>query len=126
MVLPPAEIIFPDYTQEMVRIVDYQAKWEECSFGYNNTVRTFDFGPEDAELLTTLQELALRCWRVFGLKGYARVDFRVDSNGQPFILEINANPCLSPDAGFYAAVQCHGLEFTEAIRQVIVSSTCHQ
>lgn len=126
IVLPPAEIVFQDYTQEMVRIVDYQAKWEEDSFGYNNTVRTFDFGPEDAELLTTLQELSLRCWRVFGLKGYARVDFRVDATGQPFILEVNANPCLSPDAGFCAALHRYGLNFNEAIQWVVISATLRQ
>ena len=33
-----------------------------------------------------------------------RVDFRVDERGRPWILEINANPCLSPDAGFAAAL----------------------
>ena len=51
--------------------------------------------------------LAVECWRLFDLAGYARVDFRVDSRGQPWILEINANPCLSPDAGFAAAL-CAG------------------
>ena len=31
-VLPPAEIIFEGYEPDMVRIVDYQAKWEEDSY----------------------------------------------------------------------------------------------
>ena len=50
-------------------------------------------------------------WMLFGLAGYARVDFRVDSAGEPWILEINTNPCLSPDAGFAAAVTQAGLSY---------------
>jgi D-alanine-D-alanine ligase len=121
-VLPPAEILFQDYTPDMIRIVDYQAKWEEGSFGYRNTVRSFDFAPEDANLLNALKTLAQQCWQVFGLKGYARVDFRVDPNGRPFILEVNANPCLSPDAGYAAALQRAGLGFEEAMDRIITSA----
>ena len=58
-----------------------------------------------------LKELALRCWKLFDLQGYARVDFRVDKEGRPWILEVNANPCLSPDAGFHAATLQAGLTF---------------
>ena len=45
---------------------------------------------------------------LFGLAGYARVDFRVDADGVPTILEINPNPCLEPGAGFAAAAQGGG------------------
>jgi D-alanine-D-alanine ligase len=118
-VLPPAEIIFEDYTPEMVRIVDYRAKWEEDSHGYHHTPRTFDFGAGDANLLERLQDTAKSCWREFGLSGYARVDFRVDQLGNPHILEINANPCLSPDAGFAAAVERAGLDFDRAVARIV-------
>ena len=50
------------------------------------------------------------------------VDFRVDQDGQPWVLEINANPCLSPDAGFAAAVCEAGLTFEDAIRYVIADA----
>ena len=39
---------------------------------------------EDNQLLDMLKSIAIKCWRVFNLKGYARVDFRVDSLGQPW------------------------------------------
>jgi D-alanine-D-alanine ligase len=47
------------------------------------------------------------------------VDYRVDETGQPFILEINTNPCLSPDAGFVAAVQQSGSDFAAAIATIV-------
>jgi D-alanine-D-alanine ligase len=53
------------------------------------------------------------------LKGYARVDFRVDPSGQPWILEVNTNPCLSPDGGFYAAAERASLTFNQVIKRII-------
>jgi D-alanine-D-alanine ligase len=124
-VLAPAEIVFEDYPAEKPRIVGYRAKWATDSYEYNHTPRRFDFPPQETPLLQALATLAKRCWQVFGLDGYVRVDFRVDRNGRPWILEINSNPCLSPDAGFAAALQQSGLSFTEAIGR-IVTAACNR
>ncbi len=118
-VLPPAEIRFDAYPPGKIRVVGYRSKWEEGSFEFNNTPRSFDFPGEDAALIAQLQELALNCWRCFNLRGYARVDFRIDRAGLPWILEVNANPCLSPDAGFSAATERAGLPFAEVLRRII-------
>jgi D-alanine-D-alanine ligase len=83
-----------------------------------HTVRSFDFAPEDAKLLAALEELALRAFDVFRLRGYARVDFRVDPTGAPFILEVNANPCLSPDAGFAASAARAGIDYGTLISKI--------
>lgn len=117
-VLPPAEMTFVGYPEGKRRIVDYEAKWHEGSFGYNNTVRRFDFGPEDAGLIASLREITLGCWHAFGLRGYARVDFRVDAAGTPYVLEVNVNPCLSPDAGFAAAAARAGLTQAELMARI--------
>lgn len=122
MVLPPAEIRFEGFDPAKPRIVDYRAKWDESSFEYHHTPRQFVFSPGDGPLLKTLQELAQNCWEVFGLRGYARVDFRVDDDGQPWILEVNANPCLSPDAGFAAALARAGMPFNDAMAAILTDT----
>ena len=66
-----------------------------------------------------LAALAFECWRLFGLRGYARVDFRVDREGRAWILEVNANPCLSADAGYMAAAAEAGLEPEEVVRRIL-------
>ena len=118
-VLPAAEISFDAYPDGKLRIVDYRAKWEEDSFEYQNTPRRFDFPSEDDDLLKQLTTLARQCWDLFDLRGYARVDFRVDHNKQPWTLEINTNPCLSPDAGFIAAATQAGLTMSQVIERII-------
>ncbi|MHB0959552.1 MAG: D-alanine--D-alanine ligase family protein [Pirellulaceae bacterium] len=118
-VLPPAEIDFAAYPPDKPRIVGYQAKWDEASFEYHHTPRQFEFPPSDRDLVAELSRLAIDCWHQFGLRGYVRVDFRVDRAGRPWILEVNSNPCLSLDAGFAAAVERAGMTYEEAIRCII-------
>ena len=121
-VLPPAETIFRDFPAEKPRIVGYSAKWDESSFEFNNTLRRFDFEKTDTNLLLQLKEISANCWKIFGLKGYARVDIRVNEKGKPFVLEVNANPCISPDAGFYAATLEAGMKFSEVIERILADT----
>jgi D-alanine-D-alanine ligase len=121
--LPPAEMTFLNYPKGKAKIIDYKAKWEEDSFEYKNTVRTFDFKEKDKELMTLLKKISKKTWDVFGLKGYARVDFRVDKQGRPYVLEINTNPCISPDSGFIAACAKEGMDYKEAIYKIIKGVT---
>jgi D-alanine-D-alanine ligase len=118
-VLPPAEILFEDFPPGKPRIVGYAAKWETGSFEYRNTPRTFDFSANQSALIERMQDLSRRCWDIFRLRGYARVDFRIDRDSNPWVIEINANPCISPDAGFVAAAGRSGLSYTRMIERII-------
>lgn len=123
--LPAAEILFNGYPDEKVRIVCYKAKWDHGSFEYRHTNRTFDFPKEDESLLKKLEDISERCWNLFGLNGYARVDFRVDKENRPWVLEVNANPCLSPDAGFAAAAFKAGMDYKRVIDFILCDSFNH-
>jgi D-alanine-D-alanine ligase len=118
-VLPPAEIDFSAFPAGKPRLVGYRAKWDPTTFEFHNTPRRFDFPPPDGPLVLQIGELAGACWDLFGLGGYVRVDFRVDPDGRPWILEVNTNPCLSPDAGFAAALQRAGIGFDTAVARIL-------
>lgn len=121
-VLPPAEIRFVEFPAGKPRMVGYKAKWDEGSREASHTPRTFEFPPEDAALLADLAAIARRCWSLFGLRGHARVDFRVDADGMPWVLEVNANPCLSSDAGFAAAAARAGLSMRDAVGRIVADT----
>jgi D-alanine-D-alanine ligase len=118
-VLPPAEIVFKNYSGNKPRIVDFKAKWEMDSFEYVNTVREFPGKDINPVLRKQLMDTAFKCWNIFGLKGYARVDLRTDAGENPFVIEINANPCISPDGGFVAATKEAGLDFNKVLQRII-------
>jgi D-alanine-D-alanine ligase len=119
-VLPPAEIIFKNFLDNKPKIVDYKAKWDLESFEYKNTVREFPGNNLDHDLKEKLRETAIKCWNVFGLKGYARVDMRTDSDNNVYVLEVNANPCIAPDSGFVAATIEAGYSFSQVIERIII------
>jgi D-alanine-D-alanine ligase len=116
LALPVAEIRFEGFPPGKPKIVGYAAKWHGDSFEYRHTVRAFGIEPE---LAARAEELALECWGMFELAGYARVDLRADAEGKPWVLEVNANPCLSPDAGFAAALAEARVAFPAAVAWLI-------
>lgn len=117
--LPPAEMIFNDYPAGKPRILGYKSKWDESSAEYKNTTRAFGTLPPESHLYRELMRLTEACWDCFNLKGFARVDFRVDQNGQPYVIEINGNPCISPDSGFIAAANQAGFSSTDVIARIV-------
>ena len=118
-VLPPAEIVFAGFPAGKPRIVGHAAKWDEDSEDFRNTRRTFGTVGNEPDLAASLANLARAAWRAFGLSGYARIDFRVDAAGRPFVLEANANPCLAPAAGLAAAAGEAGWSFGELCERIV-------
>jgi hypothetical protein len=50
--------------------------------------------------------------------GYGRVDMRIDDQGRPWILEVNANPDIAPDAGLARMAGVAGIEYAALIRSI--------
>lgn len=117
-VLDPAEIDFSDFPAELYPIVGYKAKWDPDSFEYHHTPRKF-LTHLPKPLLAEIKAVSLQCFRLFMLRDYARIDIRLDELGTVYVLEVNANPCLSPDAGFFAALANNGIEYTAMVKKFL-------
>lgn len=117
-IMPLAEIDFSDFPPNLFKIVGYRAKWDEESAEYRSTRRVF---PDDLspDLARTIRRVARDCFKLFGLRDYGRVDLRVDYRGRVNVLEVNANPCLSPDAGFTAAVTRADLDYRGMVGELV-------
>jgi len=117
-VLPLAEIDFSEFPPELYPIVGYKAKWDASSFEYLHTPRAF---PQDLSpiLRQRIEATAVACFQLLMLRDYGRVDMRVDDHGRIHVLEVNANPCLSPDAGFAAAVGEAGMTYSEMVGMLV-------
>lgn len=121
LILPPTEIKFIGYKKKNIdEIFGYRSKWEEDSFESKNVVSSGVFEDRDETLLKYLEEISEKCWYEFGLKGYARVDFRIDKAGMPWVLEINANPCITPgESSFLRSAAQGGLDYIDVVKRII-------
>ncbi len=108
--LPVSEIDFSAMPRDMPRIVGYEAKWFEDNPLYQKTPPVCP-APIDDDLRAKLQGLAAAAFQVMGCRDYARVDFRMDAKGRPFILEVNPNPDISTNAGYARALKAAGIEY---------------
>lgn len=124
-VFPIARIEFQDYPETLFRIVGYRAKWDEASFEFLNSSRIFP-GNLDTRLVESLGQTSLYCFRLFGLRDYGRIDIRVDKTGRVYVLEVNANPCLSPDAGFPATITQSGMSYDDMVKSFIGFMKCRR
>ncbi|MGD0533726.1 MAG: hypothetical protein ABSA62_16085, partial [Methyloceanibacter sp.] len=121
-VLPIAEILFGGLAAHAPRIFGYDAKWTPDSAPYIGTLRRFGLEQDQPELAKTLKQFALASWTLFGFSGYARVDFRVDPTGEPFIIDVNSNSYLTPDTEDAAAAAEAGLSYQDFIGSILESS----
>jgi D-alanine-D-alanine ligase len=118
-VLPLAEITFEDWNPAKPRIVGHNAKWLEASEESRHTARRFGVEKENPALAAELTRLSFETFALFGNKGFARVDFRVDEAGNPLVLEVNPNPALDWDAGFAQAALQAGISYPEILEFIV-------
>ena len=116
-VLPIAEIDFGGMPKGMWHIVTYRSKWEDgCDEDLGSAPRCPARLP--ASVASQLRKVAVAAWRVVGGTGYGRVDMRIDERGRPWILEVNANPDIAPDAGLARMARVAGIEYGSLVRRI--------
>jgi D-alanine-D-alanine ligase len=116
-VLPIAEIDFGRMPKGMWRIVTYRSKWET---GSDEDLGSAPRCPArlPAGVAAQLRRVAVAAWWIAGGSGYGRVDFRIDERGKPWILEVNANPDISPDAGLARMARVAGIDYGALVRRI--------
>ena len=113
--LPPAELV---YRNPRWRLCTYESKWDSTHPSYSEIAPVCPAGIPSG-LAARLSEITIACARIFRITGYARVDFRMNAQGELFVLEVNPNPDISPDAGMSRAARAAGLPYPELILEIL-------
>ncbi len=96
------------------RILTFASKWDPQSPDYQASQSV-----EARNLSSTLRRdvecAALLAWQALGMRGYGRVDMRVDERDRPLVIDVNPNPDLSPDAGLALAAGRAGLSYDQLV-----------
>ena len=116
-VLPPSEIEWA-LPEGHPRIVSYAGKWEAGSVDYRGTTPRCLVGATEGRLVSRLARLATRVWAAVDGTGYGRIDVRMDGRGRVYVIEVNPNPDLSPDAGLARQASAAGWSYPELIGRI--------
>lgn len=110
--LPPAELVFGEGGPQ---IYTYEDKTRKS--GRTVGVQC----PADLDEATTrrVQELAIGAFEALGCLDCARVDMRIDEEGNPYILEINSLPSLGEHGSYVAAAEAAGLDFCGLVNRLV-------
>jgi D-alanine-D-alanine ligase len=116
-VLAVGEIDFSGLPDGVPHIVCYRAKWDEESIFFTGTVPVC---PADIPRRTEnrIRDIALRSFQAVECRDYARVDLRTDSRGAIYVLEVNPNPDISPNAGFARAARAAGYTYSGIVQRI--------
>ena len=118
-VLPISEIDFSKMPDHLHNIVSYQAKWDPHHESYHKTIPICP-AKIPMRLEKKLKETALKAFKVMGTRDYARVDMRVNSDEEVFVLEVNPNPDLTEGAGFMRSASYGGLSYGMALKKIVM------
>jgi D-alanine-D-alanine ligase len=116
--LPLAEIDFQTGADIRWPIVTYDGKWAAESVADRATPVRCP-ADVDGELASRIRETVLAAFKITGCRDYARVDLRVDPSGSIFILEVNANPDASPNAGLARALTAAGITYRDFAQRLV-------
>lgn len=113
--LPISEITF-DFKDEP-KIVGFSAKWFKESDEYKKTKPVCP-ALLDPSVKNNVERIALQAFEVLYCRDYARIDIRLRDNS-PWILEVNPNPDISPEAGFSRSLKAVGLSYEQFVEKII-------
>ena len=115
--LPLHEIDFAAMPADRPHIVSYAAKWDENHIDYVGT-KPVPLRDANPAMIAAMEKIARQAWAALGLRDYGRVDLRVDATGKPWVIDINPNCDISPDAGSARAARVAGIAYTQFVDRI--------
>lgn len=111
-ILPAVELDFGD---RPVKIMTRQDKFHKTDDEPEKLCPAPIAGP----LLAQLHDIARKTWRACGCRDYARIDIRIDGEGNPFVLEINSMASLGQGGAYVLAARTAGLSFRDLACRIV-------
>jgi len=116
-VLPAWELTFEKLPPDAVPIATRRVKWDPAT---QNRWQVYIQEAElDEDVRRTVERTVKRIYRVLGLSGYARIDFRLRADGRLYFLEANPNPDVARDSEFPASGESAGLAYEELLQRML-------
>lgn len=114
----PWELVMKNLPEGSLNIATGKVKWDveyQKKIGLETKPARLD-----PQLKKEFERLSKRIYRILGLSGYARIDYRLTDDGRLYVLEVNPNPQIARNEDFADSAEHSGVKY-EALLQKILS-----
>jgi D-alanine-D-alanine ligase len=118
-ILPIVELDWGTWDPNVPMVSDRDVKFGPETAGSPKLVMARDISPE---LKSRLERSALIAYRALKIRDYARLDFRIAKDGEPYLLEMNPNPYLEAQGELVMAAREKGISFVQLIGKILDSA----
>lgn len=116
--LPIWEMVFKNAPEGMPQIATARVKWD-VEHQKKLGIETLEAKDLDPAIEQKILKTCKRVYRALSLSGYARMDLRLNSNGDVFVLEANPNPNLSYGEDFAESAELVGIPYNALLQKII-------
>lgn len=116
-ILPIVEIWYPEIDDPYKTFFSYESKWTKgkAESGYYDVPENLN--PKTEQMMI---RAAKKCYQLFGLRDYGRLDFRLSKDGKLYLIEATANTGLSNETSTMVAAEHVGLDHHEALHEIFL------
>lgn len=115
--LPVWELLFENADNPGKEIYSRNAKWN-MKYRNRKGIKT-----QKAKITPEVEERILdvckKTYKTLNLNGYARIDLRVSSNGNIYVIEANPNPNIGLDDEFALSAKNEKIKYEELLKKII-------
>jgi len=116
--LPLVELDLSRLPKGTPKIASYDVKFEKDTQAHKLTKSDLVTDLDDATV-SRLQEVGLAAYQAVKLRDYGRIDMRLTSKGEVYVIEANPNPWLSSKHEFAMAAKASGRNYTQLIGEIV-------
>ena len=117
-VLPAREMKFGQLPEDEPRIATYKAKWDD-KYREKWGIKSVFAGKLAEGLDKKVIDVCKRAYRALNMQCYARFDIRITLDGNVYIIEPNANPCLARCDEVAQAAEKVGINYNQLINKLV-------
>jgi D-alanine-D-alanine ligase len=116
-VFPVWEMFFTQMPDNAWRIATERVKWS-TKYQQRHGIQTDEAKLPDG-IPERIRHVAKRVYRALDLSGYARIDLRLDSAGQVYVIEANPNPQLAYGEDFAESAERAGVSYEQLLERIM-------
>ncbi len=119
-ILGISEIDFSVISNPLEKILSYSFKWDTDCFEYDKVVsKPAQLTPA---LYQKISDITFKVCSTLNLCSYGRIDFRLDKNENPFVIDINPNCDLSTDAGLAIIATSNNVSYSDLVEKIALDA----